>query len=95
MALSKFDEFRSNPEKVNKMRLVLEDPILKEWLAVMKESGPENREVISPDITPTMSAIVVGLTRGYARYHNDFKLGGEHLVPRGTDSAEISLEPEE
>lgn len=93
--MTKFEEFRRNPEKVNEMRVVLAMPIVKEWLAAMKTNGPENREIIPPDISPTMASIVVGLTRGYARYHDDFQLGGEHLAPIHTDDSAISLEPEE
>lgn len=90
-------QFRKDAERVARMRAVLEIPIMQEWLSAMRESGPD-KESISEDISPQKAHINLGEARGYARYHNQFKLGGTHAgsIPNLEEAALTSkLQPEE
>lgn len=87
--------FCTNPEKVKEMRQLLERPIMHEARRIMAEDSPTVLISIPQEITPHYAHILLGIGRGYMRYHNLFEYFGQHYVvdPSG-ESAAIQLEPE-
>lgn len=98
-AVVRTSDFRKDPEKVSRMRRLLEDPILKEWLSAMRESGPDTDALDMESVTPHGAHIRMGEQRGWAKYHNQFCEGGTHLIDKSQslEAASLSakLQPED
>jgi len=88
--------FCRDPKKVAEMRKILETPIMVEAREIMADSSPITMTPVAEDITPHFSNIVLGMARGWSRYHNMFAYFGMHFeVPQGDEEAALRLDPEE
>jgi hypothetical protein len=64
--------------------------------SIMADSSPASTAPIGEEITPHFANILLGMVRGYTKYHNLFEYFGLHFEAQPSDEdAAIRLESED
>ncbi len=85
-------EFRQSPDLVEQWGAVLQSPLARIVLEMMRRNHPSLR-IINSDINPTFAATKLGHITGYAEYEATLELLSTH--EKQTDTEEAQYDPDE
>ena len=78
MRESKVERFRKSPEAVKRLREILSDETMQDWLEAMDEENPASGS-IPKEVTPQQAHIMLGENQGWMQYRDRFRLGAIRL----------------